>query len=102
MYSVCSIIGIPPRSPSLGCIAKCSVAAHFRLFRSRCPLSPLSIALIAMFLQQTFASVGKVLPAVVAPLVLAELGADPACVAVYYVLAAAASLVPQMGGGIFI
>jgi MFS family permease len=62
----------------------------------------LSIALIAMFLQQTFASVGKVLPAVIAPLVLAELGADPAWVGVYYGLAAAASLVAQMGCGSFI
>jgi hypothetical protein len=55
-----------------------------------------------MFLQQTFASVGKVLPAVMAPLVLAELGADPAWVGVYYGLAAAASLVAQMGCGSFI
>ena len=37
-----------------------------------------------MFLQQTFASVGKVLPAVTAPLVLAELGTDPAWVGVYF------------------
>jgi hypothetical protein len=29
-----------------------------------------------MFLQQTFTSVGKVLPALVAPLVIAELHAD--------------------------
>jgi hypothetical protein len=62
----------------------------------------LLIALIAMFLQQTFASVGKVLPAVIAPLVLAELDADPAWVGVYYGLAAAASLVAQMGCGSFI
>jgi hypothetical protein len=50
-------------------------------------------ALAAMFPQQTFASVGKVLPAVIAALVLAELDADPAWVGVYYGLAAAASLV---------
>jgi len=60
-------------------------------------LSPLLIALGAMFLQQTFASVGKVLPAVVAPLVIAEFDADPAWVGVYYGVAAAASLVAQMG-----
>ena len=36
------------------------------------------IALGAMFSQQMCASVGKVLPAVLAPLVLAELHADPA------------------------
>jgi MFS family permease len=55
-----------------------------------------------MFLQQTFASVGKVLPAVVAPLVLAELHADPAWVGVYYGISAAASLFAQMGCGSFI
>jgi MFS family permease len=60
------------------------------------------IALAAMFLQQTFASVGKVLPAVVAPLVIAELHADPAWIGVYYGVSAAASLVAQMGCGSFI
>ena len=65
-------------------------------------LSPLITALGAMFLQQTFASIGKVLPAVIAPLVIAELNADPAWVGVYYGLAAAASLVAQMGCGSFI
>src|SRR5215469_6031513 len=60
------------------------------------------IALAAMFLQQTFASVGKVLPAVLAPLVIAELHADPAWVGVYYGVSAAASLFAQMGCGSFI
>src|SRR5947209_16227946 len=59
-------------------------------------------ALGAMFLQQTFASVGKVLPAIVAPLVIAELDADPAWVGVYYGISAAASLFAQMGCGSFI
>jgi hypothetical protein len=65
-------------------------------------LSPLLIALGEMFPQQTFASVGKVLPAVVAPLVIAEFDADPAWVGVYYGVAAAASLFAQMGCGSFI
>src|ERR1700736_352479 len=60
------------------------------------------IALGAMFLHQTFASVGKVLPAVVAPLVIAKFDADPAWVGVYYGVAAAASLFAQMGCGSFI
>src|SRR6201982_2953744 len=60
------------------------------------------IALAAMFSQQLFASVGKVLPAVLAPLVIAELDADPAWVGVYYGVSAAASLVAQMGCGSFI
>jgi MFS family permease len=60
------------------------------------------IALGAMFLQQTFAAVGKTLPAVVAPLVIADLHADPAWVGVYYGISAAASLFAQMGCGSFI
>ena len=60
------------------------------------------IALVAMFLQQTFVSVGRVLPAVTAPLIIAELHADPAWVGVYYGLSAAASLIGQMGCGSFI
>src|SRR6266481_4647464 len=60
------------------------------------------IALAAMFVQQTFASVGKTLPAVVAPLVIAELHADPAWIGVYYGLSAMASLFAQMGCGSFI
>src|SRR6266851_9502368 len=60
------------------------------------------IALAAMFVQQTFASVGKTLPAVIAPLVIAEFHADPACVGVYYGVSAAASLFAQMGCGSFI
>jgi MFS family permease len=65
-------------------------------------IAPLLTALAAMFLQQTFASVGKVLPAVIAPLVIAELHADPAWVGVYYGVSAAASLFAQMGCGSFI
>jgi hypothetical protein len=60
------------------------------------------IALAAMFMQQTFASVGRVLPAVLAPLVIAELHVDPGWVGVYYGVSAAASLVAQMGCGSFI
>src|SRR3954449_4528670 len=65
-------------------------------------LSPMLVALVAMFGQQTFASVGKVLPAVIAPLVLAELAADPAWVGVYFGATAGAALVAQMGCGSFI
>jgi hypothetical protein len=62
----------------------------------------MSIALAAMFMQQTFASVGRVLPAVLAPLVIAELDVDAAWVGVYYGVSAAASLVARMGCGSFI
>ena len=60
------------------------------------------IALVAMFLQQTFISIGRVLPAITAPLIVAELHADPAWIGVYYGVSAAASLVGQMGCGSFI
>ena len=55
-----------------------------------------------MFLQQTSASVSKVLPAVIASFVIAELDEDLAWVGVYYGVAAAASLLVQMGCGSFI
>jgi hypothetical protein len=42
------------------------------------------VAIVAMFLQQTCGSVGRVLPAVLAPLIIAELHADPAWVGVYF------------------
>src|SRR5271155_3154602 len=70
--------------------------------RSRPSLSTMLIALAAMFVQQTFASVGKTLPAVVAPLVIGELHADPAWIGVYYGISAAAALCAQMGCGSFI
>ena len=65
-------------------------------------LTQMLIALVAMFLQQTFVSVGRVLPAVTAPLIIAQLHADPAWVGVYYGVSAASSLVAQMGCGSFI
>ena len=65
-------------------------------------MSPMLIALGAMFVQQTFASVGKTLPAILAPLVISELQVAPAWVGVYYGVSAAASLLAQMGCGSFI
>jgi hypothetical protein len=60
------------------------------------------IAVAAMFLQQTCGSVGRVLPAVLAPLILLELNADPAWVGVYFALTAIAALIGQLGSGGFI
>ena len=57
------------------------------------------IALAAMFLQQLSASVGKVLPAVIAPLVIAELHADPAWVGVYYGVSAAKWVAAALSSG---
>jgi MFS transporter len=60
------------------------------------------IAVVAMFLQQTCGSVGRVLPAVLAPLIILELHADPSWVGVYFGLAAVAALIGQLGSGGFI
>jgi Major Facilitator Superfamily len=60
------------------------------------------IAVVAMFLQQTCGSVGRVLPAVLAPLILLELHADPSWVGVYFGLVAIAALIGQLGSGGFI
>lgn len=60
------------------------------------------IAIVAMFLQQTCGSVGRVLPAVLAPLIILELHADPSWLGVYFALSALAALVGQLGAGGFI
>jgi hypothetical protein len=60
------------------------------------------IAVVAMFLQQTCGSVARVLPAVLAPLIIHELNADPSWVGMYFGLVAIAALVGQLGSGGFI
>jgi MFS family permease len=60
------------------------------------------IAVVAMFLQQTCGSVGRVLPAVLAPLIIVELHADPSWIGVYFALTAMAALIGQLGSGGFI
>jgi nitrate/nitrite transporter NarK len=60
------------------------------------------IAVVAMFLQQTCGSVGRVLPAVLAPLIILEMHADPSWVGVYFGLVAIAALIGQLGSGGFI
>ncbi len=62
----------------------------------------LLLALGSMFLQQTFVSIGKVLPAVVAPAIIADLGFDPALVGVYFGLTSFFALLTQMSCGSFI
>jgi hypothetical protein len=65
-------------------------------------VSKMLVAVAAMFLQQTCGSIGRVLPAVLAPLIITELHADPAWVGVYFGLTAIAALVGQLGSGGFI
>ena len=55
-----------------------------------------------MFLQQTFVALGRALPAVIAPAIIADLRLDPAWIGVYFGLMALASLVAQLGCGSFI
>ena len=62
----------------------------------------LYLALGAMFVQQTFASIGRTLPLVIAPAIIEDLHIDPALVGVYVGAAALAALVFQLGCGSFI
>ena len=65
-------------------------------------MNRMMIAVTAMFLQQTCGSVGRVLPAVLAPLIIVELHADPSWVGIYFGLGAIAALIGQLGSGGFI
>lgn len=55
-----------------------------------------------MFMQQTFAAIGRILPAVIAPAIIVDLQFDPAWIGAYFGLAAFAALLFQMGCGSFI
>jgi MFS family permease len=55
-----------------------------------------------MFLQQTCGSIARALPAVLAPLIIAELDANAAWVGIYFSLTAFAGLIGQLGSGGFI
>ena len=65
-------------------------------------MNQLLLALGAMFLQQTFVALGRSLPAVIAPAIIADLHLAPAWIGVYFGITAAASLVVQLGCGSFI
>jgi hypothetical protein len=67
------------------------------------PLRPiLLLALGAMFVQQTFAAIGRSLPSVIAPAIMDDLSVDHAWLGVYVGISAAASLGFQLGCGSFI
>jgi MFS family permease len=55
-----------------------------------------------MFLQQTFAALGRALPAVIAPTIIGDLRLDAAWIGVYFGVMALAALVSQLGCGSFI
>lgn len=62
-------------------------------------LNWLLLALGSMFLQQTFIALGKVLPAVLAPVIVADLHIDPSWLGVYIGMTAMTSLIVQTGCG---
>jgi len=65
-------------------------------------MNHLLLALGAMFLQQTFVALGRALPAVIAPAIIADLRIDAAWIGIYFAVTAAASLIAQLGCGSFI
>ncbi len=65
-------------------------------------MNHLLLAIVAMFLQQTFAAIGRALPAVIAPAIIADLLIDSAWIGVYFSIAACAALSTQLGCGSFI
>src|SRR6516162_2977676 len=83
--------------PSMPSIASASVRAIMAKSRSEEHTSELQSPCNLVCLLLLEKKNGKVLPAVLAPLVIAELHADPAWVGVYYGISSAASLVAQMG-----
>ena len=62
----------------------------------------LLLALVSMFLQQSFVTVGKALPAILAPAVFNDLRIDPSWLGVYVGIIAAVALTVQAGCGSFI
>src|SRR5690349_496862 len=65
-------------------------------------MNKLLLALSAMFFQQTFVAIGKALPAVIAPAIIADLRIQAAWVGIYFGITAVGSLVAQLGCGSFI
>lgn len=55
-----------------------------------------------MYVQQTFASLGRVLPPVIAPAILSDLQLDPSWLGIYVGINAVAALMFQLGCGSFI
>ena len=62
----------------------------------------LLLALACMFFQQSFVTIGRVLPAILAPPIFVELSIDPSWLGVYFAIIATVSLTVQAGCGSFI
>jgi MFS family permease len=55
-----------------------------------------------MFFQQTFVALGRALPAVIAPVIIADLLIEPAWIGIYFGVTALFALIAQLGCGSFI
>lgn len=66
------------------------------------PTRLLLIVLAAMFLQQSFATLGRTMPPIIAPAILQDFALDPAWLGVYVAAAAVSALLFQLGCGSFI
>lgn len=62
----------------------------------------LLLALGSMFFQQSFVTIGKVLPSILAPAIFIDLSIDPSWLGVYVAIIATVALIVQAGCGSFI
>lgn len=65
-------------------------------------VNQLLIALVAMFFQQTFVALGRALPAVIAPAIIADRHFEPSWIGMYFAITACSAFTVQLGCGSFI
>lgn len=62
-------------------------------------MNQLVLALVAMFFQQTFVALGRALPAVIAPAIIADRHFEPSWIGMYFAITACAAFTVQLGCG---
>ncbi len=65
-------------------------------------MNQLKVALAAMFFQQTFVALGRALPAVIAPAIIADRHFEPSWIGMFFAITACAAFIVQLGCGSFI
>ncbi|MCC7082975.1 MAG: MFS transporter [Burkholderiales bacterium] len=65
-------------------------------------MNQLLVALVAMFFQQTFVALGRALPAVIAPAIIADRHFSASWIGMYFAITACAAFTVQLGCGSFI
>jgi MFS family permease len=65
-------------------------------------VNQLMVALVAMFFQQTFVALGRALPAVIAPAIIADRHFEPSWIGMFFAITACSAFVVQLGCGSFI